>query len=66
MICYKDKTFCVSPSCTNKCGRKLTPEIKEAAQKWWGMEGEAPIAISCFCGGELKDYSVAENGVEDE
>lgn len=65
MMCYKDRTFCVSPSCTNECGRKLTPEIREAAQKWWGMEGEAPIACSFFCG-ELKDDPVVKNGVEDE
>jgi hypothetical protein len=53
MMCYLDKTFCASPHCENKCGRKLTPEILKAADKWWGKgEGEAPIAMSYFCGGE--------------
>jgi hypothetical protein len=23
MICYKDTTYCASPNCQNKCGRKL-------------------------------------------
>ena len=54
MICYRDMTFCVSPDCTNECGRQLTDEIKEDANKWWGKEG-APIAMSCFCGGDLNE-----------
>ena len=55
MMCYRDSTFCVSPECTNECGRKLTPEIKKAAKEWWGGEG-APIAMGVFCGGSTKDY----------
>tara|TARA_R100001086_G_scaffold19134_1_gene9250 strand:+ start:322 stop:516 length:195 start_codon:yes stop_codon:yes gene_type:complete len=56
MICYRDRTYCVSPDCTNECGRKLTPEIRKEADKWWGKgPGSAPIAISCFCGGDIKD-----------
>jgi hypothetical protein len=50
MMCYKDMTFCVSPFCENKCGRKLTTEIVQAAEEWWGNE-EAPIAVGYFCGG---------------
>lgn len=49
MICYRDTTFCVSPNCQNKCGRKLTPEIQAAARRWWGGE-DAPIAVAYFCG----------------
>ncbi len=54
MMCYLDRTFCASPNCQNKCGVKLTDEIKEGANKWWGKEG-APIAQSYFCdeNGEL-------------
>lgn len=56
MICYRDMTFCVSPGCENKCGRKLTEEIQEEADKWWGKgKGEAPIAVSCYCGGTLEE-----------
>lgn len=54
MICYKDMTFCVSKDCTNECGVKLTKEIIEAANKWWGKEG-APIAMSAFCGDEVNE-----------
>jgi hypothetical protein len=48
MICYRDRTYCGSPNCENKCGRKLTDEVKEGAKKWWGSDN-APIAISNFC-----------------
>jgi hypothetical protein len=54
MIGFRDTTFCVSPDCQNKCGRKLTKEIIKQAEEWWGNE-DAPIAVSCFCGGELED-----------
>lgn len=48
MICYRDMTFCVSPKCKNKCGRKLTAKIRKDARKWWGSDN-APIAVSNFC-----------------
>lgn len=48
MICYRDMTFCVSPHCKNKCGRKLTGEIVAAARRWWGGP-DAPIATAKFC-----------------
>ena len=48
MICYKDMTFCISKNCKNKCGRKLTEEIKQNAIKWWGSK-EAPISMAYFC-----------------
>lgn len=60
MICYRDTTFCVSTGCENKCGRQLTKEIEDAAKDWWktpnNPTGEgAPIAMSCFCGGDLRE-----------
>ena len=48
MMCYRDRTFCVSPACQNKCGCKLTEEIKNKAQQWWGKP-DAPIACSKLC-----------------
>lgn len=51
MICYLDRTFCISKNCQNKCGRKLTKEIVRDAIKWWGSE-DVPVAISCFCSDE--------------
>jgi len=26
---FNDKTYCASPNCKNKCGRKISPEEKE-------------------------------------
>lgn len=52
MICYKDRTFCCSPNCTNECGRKLTEEVKEEAKKV-GL----PICVSMFCS---KDITVSD------
>lgn len=43
MICYHDRTFCISPNCT--CGRKLTDHIREAAKK-----AGLPVAMAYFCG----------------
>lgn len=53
MICYRDMTFCISENCTNECGRKLTPEIREAAEEWWQEFADdgsnAPIAVAKYC-----------------
>lgn len=54
MMCYRDMTFCISKDCTNECGRQLTKEIIEAADKWWGEQG-APISVSTFCGEEKNE-----------
>lgn len=48
MMCFRDRTYCNSPYCTNECGRQLTDEVREAARKWWGSD-DAPIAVSDFC-----------------
>lgn len=45
MICYRDMTFCTAKCAATDCHRKLTPEVKEAAVKWWGDEN-APISVS--------------------
>ncbi len=43
MICYKDKTFCVSDKCLIKatCADYLTEEIKERSEK-------AKLPLSCI------------------
>lgn len=70
MICYLDMTFCVSSDCENKCNRKLTPEIKADAEEWWkNISGDmyekgAPIAMSCFCGGNLTEVMEVMNKEE--
>jgi len=46
-MCYKDMTFCdFYKSCANAfdCQRKLTPEVRKVARKWWG-KSNPPIAI---------------------
>ena len=60
MIYYNDTTFCVSPGCINKCGRKMTPEVQAAAEKWWG-ESDPPICQGYFCDdrGELLVHLVS-------
>jgi len=54
MLCYQDRTFCISPECTNECGRKLTDEIRAEANEWWtkqmgGTEGGALFSVQEFC-----------------
>lgn len=46
---FKDKTFCASPNCENKCGRQMTKreeiELKNA-------DTNTLISYGYFCGGE--------------
>ena len=51
MLCYKDKTFCVSPDCKNECGRKLTDKDRRGAE---GLK--LPLSVGHFCGGLHDDY----------
>lgn len=53
MICYMDKTFCVSEECENKCDRQLTEEIKRAADAL-----DLPISCARFC-----EEEISYNGV---
>ena len=48
MICYQDRWFCKHcQTCTKavECSRPLTPEVKSAAEKWWG-DDDPPIAVA--------------------
>lgn len=48
-MCFNDRTYCASPDCENKCGRKMTiVEEQEAVQS--GL----PVSYGYFCG-ELKE-----------
>ncbi len=50
MICYQDRTFCISPGC--RCMDKLTRHVIEGATEWWkGMRGAPPIAVAFLHGG---------------
>lgn len=46
MMCYRDMTFC-SANCRTICSIKFTPEVEEAAIRWWGSS-DAPIALSDY------------------
>ena len=43
MLVYRDRAFCLSRCCNDKCEWKLTPEIEFAA-----AEVDLPIEISDF------------------
>lgn len=51
MICFRDRTFCNNPNCTNECGRQWTEELQQQAINWWGGE-DAPVAFMDFCSKE--------------
>lgn len=44
MICYKDRTFCADDVVTHSCGRELTKEDEERAEKL-----RLPVAYGSFC-----------------
>ena len=46
MICFRDMAFTTDPKCI--CHRKLTDEVRSAAEKWWGKPG-APIQVKDKC-----------------
>jgi hypothetical protein len=48
---FKDKTFCASPGCTGKCGRKMTHTERSQLRGITKMIGKAyPVAYAYFCG----------------
>lgn len=48
MIGYRDRAWCCSKACKNKCGRKVTEEVMAAAVKWWGGP-KPPFNFMEFC-----------------
>jgi len=62
MISYKDKTFCASPKCENKCGRKLTMEQKMEVHR-----NKIDVCYAYFCGEPGDDlFSDEHKQKEDE
>lgn len=48
---FKDRTYCASPNCENKCGRKLTKEQKqELAMLSDAGYWSAQVSYAYFCG----------------
>jgi hypothetical protein len=53
-LCFRDRSYCtMSDFCaTEPCDRKVTPEVRAEAVKWWGGE-DAPFSLmdlSNMCG----------------
>lgn len=65
MIGFRDKTFCgFWEECKRgqNCHRALTPQVEEAAERWWGGE-DAPILQfydKPHCFEELPEMEVPE------
>jgi hypothetical protein len=47
MICYKDKSFCMSDCVTTECDRHWSDRKAADAEKWWGKPN-APVAFIDF------------------
>lgn len=60
MISMGDRTFCSSPNCQNKCGRKLTDDLILLFTKQWGNEN-FPVAMANFCGDSSNDKTNDES-----
>lgn len=56
MICYRDRTFCISEGCKNECGRQLTKEDRKKADKM-----QLPIAVAKFCEKSVDTFNGKEN-----
>lgn len=56
MIPFKDRTYCASPKCKNKCGRKMTKREEEKLER---MREENWISVGVsqgyFCGEPEED-----------
>lgn len=48
MMCFRDKVFCNAKEHRPECDRRWTPELQEAADRWWGGPG-APVAFADMC-----------------
>lgn len=60
MIAYRDTTFCTAKCATVDCPIKLTQEVVDAAQEWWGAWG-APVAVGDRSEG-CERFTEVENG----
>ncbi len=46
MTCWRDITYCMSPNCTNECGRKMDSDLKEHLR----FDKVSRISFAYFCG----------------
>ncbi len=52
---YLDRTFCASPDCKNKCGRKMTEKEKNR------MPDYEQVSYAYFCGEPQWELSRKDN-----
>lgn len=48
MLCYRDRTYCVSPCANTDCPRRLTDSIIEEAKAFGLPTAQAHFADSCL------------------
>lgn len=63
---YLDKTFCASPGCQNKCGRKMTDEERKKLddQPWKGIDHPNHwVSYGYFCEQEEQNIKDDEQNV---
>ena len=53
---YKDRTWCASPNCLNKCGRRMSGEDKNIVKRDGWL-----VSYSYFCGGEAEQKKKGES-----
>jgi hypothetical protein len=47
---YKDRTYCASPDCNNKCGRKMTNMEIAHHKAFFAQHGyDIPVSYGYFC-----------------
>ncbi len=61
MVTFLDKTFCASPKCENKCGRKMTDEEHKRLERLpvW----EQVISQAYFCGEPTELFRIDEEPI---
>lgn len=47
-----DRIFCVTPSCVNDCGAKMTQEERDALDAEIANGYERPLSTQYYCGDE--------------
>lgn len=50
MMCFKDRTFCASPGCTNECGRKMSEDEKRELDRAVTADNTLLVSWGYFCG----------------
>ena len=64
MITFKDKTYCSSPGCTNKCGRKMTELEKNILKANAANDIHLPVCYAYFC--DIPDEYIAQTKTNSE